>query len=177
MIARREVTGRTATRRTATRRTATRRTELLAAAIAGICGLGLAACAEIPATAAGEDVRPAVVETVGGSAVSRITLTAEAAERIDLTTAPVTEELVAPSDGTAAQVRRKTIPYGALIYDSAGVAWAYTSLEPRVFMRAQLSVDYISGDTVVLVEGPETGTHVVTVGAAELYGAELGLGQ
>ena len=40
-------------------------------------------------------------------------------------------------------------------------------------MRAEVKVDRIDGDRVLLSEGPPAGTKVVTVGAAEVYGAEL----
>ena len=40
-------------------------------------------------------------------------------------------------------------------------------------MRADVVVDRIDGDRVLLTEGPRPGSRVVTVGAAEVYGAEL----
>ena len=36
-----------------------------------------------------------------------------------------------------------------------------------------IEVDRIDGDTAHLTEGPEAGTSVVTLGAAELFGAEF----
>jgi hypothetical protein len=42
-----------------------------------------------------------------------------------------------------------------------------------VFERTSVRVDRVSGDRVVLAEGPVVGTPVVTVGAALLYGTEI----
>jgi hypothetical protein len=71
---------------------------------------------------------------------------------------------------------RKLIPYAAVVYDTHGDTWAYTSSEPRTFVRHRVVVDYIEGDRAVLSEGPPTGTAVVTVGGAELLGTEFGVG-
>ena len=73
----------------------------------------------------------------------------------------------------------KLIPYAALIYDTKGVTWVYTSTsaEPLAFVRHKVMVDYIEGDTAYLSEGPAVGTLAVTFGAAELYGAETGVGK
>jgi hypothetical protein len=76
--------------------------------------------------------------------------------------------------GSATQL--KVIPYAALLYDLHGETWVYTSLEPLVYVRHPIVVDYIDGDLAVLSEGPPAGTEVVTAGAAELFGAEFGIG-
>ena len=69
-------------------------------------------------------------------------------------------------------VRRKVIPYGAIIYDTKGQTWTFTNPEPLVFIRQSVTVERISGNKVLLTEGPPAGTTVVTVGSAELMGAE-----
>ena len=61
--------------------------------------------------------------------------------------------------------------------DLNGETWTYTNPEPLVFVRHRVTVEYISGDLAVLLDGPPAGTSVVTVGAAELFGAELGVGR
>lgn len=71
----------------------------------------------------------------------------------------------------------KLIPYSAVIYGVKGETWAYTNTEPLVFVRAPVTIDYIKGQLAYLSEGPATGTTVVTFGAAELYGAETGVGK
>ena len=47
---------------------------------------------------------------------------------------------------------------------------------PLVYLRAEITIDEITGETAVLSAGPPIGTSVVTTGAAELYGAEIGVG-
>jgi hypothetical protein len=112
---------------------------------------------------------PAYVEPIEGSSLSRIVLSERAAERIELATTPVADDA---SSGTP----RKIIPYAAVIYSPDGGTWAYTSREPRVFVREAIEVERIEGDKAILTAGPDAGTEVVTTGGAELFGAESGLG-
>jgi hypothetical protein len=72
---------------------------------------------------------------------------------------------------------RLTVPYQAILYDSSGATWVYTNPAALVYERAPVKVDYVDGDTAVLIEGPKAGTPVVTVGVSELYGAEVGVGE
>ena len=48
--------------------------------------------------------------------------------------------------------------------------------EPLTFVRHRVVIDKIDRGLAVLQDGPAVGTKVVTVGAAELYGAESGVG-
>ena len=113
--------------------------------------------------------QPGKVEQVAGTDVGRVTLTAAGASRVGIQTTPVREERVAGQ-------QRKIIPYAAVVYDSDGETWTYTNPEPLVFVRERIEVDHITGDQAVLTSGPAAGTAVVTVGVAELYGTELGVG-
>jgi hypothetical protein len=97
-----------------------------------------------------------------------LVLTEKAAERIDLQTAKVQEESV---NGT----NRIVVPYAAVIYDLHGETWLYTNPEPLTYVREAIIIDSIDGDKAILVEGPSNGTEVVTVGVAELFGAETGV--
>jgi len=99
------------------------------------------------------------------SGLKQLTLSAKAAERLGVETAPVA------GSGSALSV-----PYAAVIYDAQGDTWSYVNTEPLVFLRSQITVEEIDGSTAVLSAGPEVGTSVVTTGAAELYGAEIGVG-
>jgi hypothetical protein len=102
-----------------------------------------------------------------------VILTAKAVERLDIKTALAGEVQVARSpSGTY----RKVVPYAAVLYDAHGDTWVYTNPEPQVYIRYQISVDYIDGDLAVLSDGPPAGTAVVTVGAAELFGTEFEIG-
>jgi len=113
---------------------------------------------------------------VQGSDLSRITLTAKGAERLGIKTAPVSQARVAASvSGQGSPVQRRIVPYGAVFYDDAGATWAYTNPQPLVFLRQAITISYIDGQNAVLTDGPPVGTTVVTVGATELFGAEVGV--
>jgi membrane fusion protein, multidrug efflux system len=71
---------------------------------------------------------------------------------------------------------QKVVPYSSVIYDLNGVTWTYTSPEALTFVRHPISVDYIEGDVAVLTDGPSSGTTIVVVGGAELFGTEFGVG-
>jgi hypothetical protein len=72
---------------------------------------------------------------------------------------------------------RLVVPFASLLYDIYGETWIYISPEPLQFLRVPVVVDYIEDDLVVLSEGPEVGTKVVTVGVAELHGTDTGVGK
>lgn len=111
---------------------------------------------------------PSEVEHVEGTDLSMVTLTERAIERIGLQTEQVTEmegSLLSPA-----------VPYSSIIYDAQGQVWVYTNPEGRSFVRHKVIVDHIKGNVVYLQEGPPVGTKIVSVGAAELYGAEFEVG-
>ena len=136
-----------------------------------VAALSLAACGG--STSADEETSaPAVLEQIEGSDLMRITLTEDAAGRLDIQTATVQEGQAAGSS-----TQQTTIPYAAVLYDPDGVTFTYTSPEPLVFVRQPITVDRIDGDLAFLTDGPPTGTSVVVVGAAELFGTELGIDQ
>jgi hypothetical protein len=120
--------------------------------------------------AAPTKIVPAKLEKIEGTELNRVILSEKAAQRLDIQTAPVREEQV---NGTP----RKVIPYAAVIYDLQGKTWVYTSPKPLTFARQPITVADIEGDTAVVVDGPPAGTQVVTVGVAELYGADTGIGK
>jgi hypothetical protein len=129
----------------------------------------LSACTQTSAEATG-GAEPAKVEHVEGSdEVSRLTLTAKAVERIGIKTTPISETTVAGK-------RRKVVPYGAVLYDAEGKTSVYVSSAPNTYIREPITVDFIQGDRAVLTAGPAAGSAIVTVGAAELYGTETGVG-
>jgi hypothetical protein len=75
---------------------------------------------------------------------------------------------------------RTRVPYSAVIYDAEGGAWAYVADGELSYVRHALTVDEIvadtAGDYAVLAEGPAEGETVVSVGVAELFGAEFEVG-
>jgi hypothetical protein len=121
-------------------------------------GLLLSACG--PSAATSEKVSPSKLEAIEGSDLQRVILTEKAAERIGV-------ETVAAS-GTE-------VPYAAVIYDIEGNTWIYTMPEPLTFVREQIVIDHIEGDTAILSESLSSDLNVVTVGVAEIYGTETGV--
>lgn len=134
-----------------------------------VAGLLLSACKAVEETST--KYNPATVEAVGTTGLSKVSLTAKAVERLGLTTAEVAE-----TRGRTGGVQ-KAVPYAAVVYDRAGKTWVFTNREPLVYLRESITVDYIADAVAVLSEGPAVGTAVVTIGAAELLGAEFGIGK
>lgn len=140
-----------------------RRPRLLAVSLVlGAAGVALSGCTEVE-TEASHGYEPSKLEEIKGSEdLKRITFTREGAQRVRLETAQV------ESKGG-----QRVVPYAALIYDPEGKTYVYVSPEPRTFLREAVKVDRIDGDRMLLSDGPPTGTEVVTVGVAEVYGTEL----
>lgn len=127
----------------------------------------LAGCSPSSGPAAKE---PAVaVEKNADTGLSRLTLTAKAAERLGIATASIVDQQIGSG-------RRSVIPYAAVIYDASGQTWAYTNAGGLVFVRQAITVERIEADLAVLSAGPPIGTLVVIVGVAELWGIETGVG-
>jgi hypothetical protein len=105
---------------------------------------------------------PAKLEPIKGTDVQRVVFDAEAAERVGLKTAPIRQ------DG-----QETVLPYDAVIYGADGKTYTYTAPEPLTYVRQEIDIDHVAGDSVMLSDGPPTGTEVVTVGAAEVYGTEF----
>jgi len=97
-------------------------------------------------------------------------LTPLGARRIGIQTAPVTLLRVAPHGRRAA-----VIPYSAVLYDNYGHAYTYTRRMPLQYVRRPIVVNRITGNSALLSSGLPAGTRVVSVGAEELYGIELGV--
>jgi hypothetical protein len=130
------------------------------ALVAAGCGGGGGSSAEE------SDDGPAKIYEMKGSDLSRVELTAEAAKRLDVQTAAVQQ------NGSG-----KVVPYSAVLYSPTGETWVYVSPKPLTFVRHEIVVDRIDGDRALLKDGPSAGTKVATVGVAELFGAESGLGE
>jgi hypothetical protein len=137
---------------------------LLAVLTVEVSARFLSAPATVEAAAGG--VKPARLDAVEGTKLKRVTLTADAVRRLDVQTGPI-------RTGPGGLL----VAYSALVYDPAGKTWVYTNPEPLVFVREPVTVAVIRGADAVLAAGPAAGTVVVQVGAAELYGTELGVGK
>src|SRR3954464_8046134 len=89
--------------------------------------LPLAACKKMDAQAdeEGEDKAATVVhqEDTHPDQPAIVTLTDDAQKRIDLQTAPI-------QDLDVKGAKQKVMPYAALLYDTHGDTWTFTSAEP-----------------------------------------------
>ena len=125
----------------------------------------ISACGQSPEAATTEENPNVTVENLTGEEPTRETLTEDAAKRLDLQTAEV-------RDAEVNGAKRTVIPYASIIYDTEGATWVYLNPEPLTFVRHPVTVDDIKGDQAFLTDALPSGSAVVTVGVAELYGAE-----
>ena len=140
-----------------------KRTSLFLIILFIIASLQISACSAEPETI--EEDGPVKVVHLDGAEPTRITLTADAAKRLDIQTAPVRETQVKGA-------KRTVIPYAAILYDVKGNTWVYTNPETLTYLRSPVVVDYIDGDNAILSSGPSIGSTVVIVGGQELFGSE-----
>lgn len=140
------------------------RRRLTAAAAVLLALAVLAGCGEV------EEEKHVIAEPVKVEKVqsgpARVTLTEKAAQRLGIETVAVEER-----DG------RKVVSSGAVILDAKGGRWLYVSEAPLTFLRHAIRVEQEQGGLTWFADGPPPGTRVVTIGAAELHGAETGIGK
>jgi hypothetical protein len=122
---------------------------------------GLMAC-DSDSSAKSAKTEPYVTELIEGTQLKRLTLTEKAVERLDIQVSPVSGN---------------SIPYAAVLYGLNGETFVYTNPEPLTYVRADITVDRVEDNRAHLTDGPDAGTPVVTVGAAELYGIDAGIGK
>lgn len=130
-----------------------------------VAGVALSACGE---ASSGYDYEtashhePAKLEPIEGTDVQRVIFDAEGAKRAGLQTAAVRQN-----------GQETVIPFSAVIYDAEGNTYAYTAPDPLTFVRQEIEIDRMDGDSAVLSDGPSAGTEVVTTGTALVYGTEF----
>jgi hypothetical protein len=134
---------------------------LLTAAI-GLTGCGVTRADTTPAHVAG----PVRLQPVPGTDREVVILTQAAASRLGIRSEPVR---------AAPAAHESVIPVAALLYDRNGATWTYTIRQPLTYVRVAVTVVRVDGEWALLRSGPAVGTPVVTVGAAELLGAEYGV--
>ena len=132
--------------------------------IAGV--VSLSACSEAASTGYDYETAshhvPAKLEPIKGTDVQRVIFDAEGAKRVGLKTAQIREN-----------GQETVIPYDAVIYTPDGTEYTYTAPKPLTYVRQEIEIERVDGDSVVLSDGPPTGTEVVTVGVDEVYGTEF----
>jgi Cu/Ag efflux pump CusA len=132
-----------------------------------ILAIGAATSACGPRSTAGGELEqaPDRIVPIKGTDRHQVILTAGGAERLGIRTEPIRRI-----------GRRSFIPVGAVVYAPDGKTWAYTSPAELTYERAAITVGRVRGGLAELRSGPPPGTPVVSVGSAELYGAEYGVG-
>lgn len=125
----------------------------------------VSACGQNTDATTTEENHNVTVEQLEGNEPTRETLSEDAAKRLDIQTAEV-------HDAEVNGAKRMVIPYAAIIYDTEGATWVYLNPEPLTFVRHPITVEDIQGDQAFLSDALPAGSSVVTVGVAELYGAE-----
>jgi hypothetical protein len=131
-----------------------------------ISSLYLAACGQTQEATTEEEHPIQVEKDLPGDEPTREVVSEDAAKRLDLQTAEVQDMMV---DGA----QQKVVPYAAILYDTEGATWVYLNKDgPLTFVRHSITVKDIRGDQAFLLDGPPSGSTVVTTGATELYGAE-----
>ena len=74
----------------------------------------------------------------------------------------------------AGQRQGLSVPSSALVRDIYGGEWVYRQTGENTFVRQRVEVASENAGMALLSRGLEAGAEVVTVGAAELFGAEFG---
>jgi len=130
--------------------------------------LGASGCSDAGASNEENPETAVTVESASDDQPARITVSERAEQRLGLRTEPVR-----PLTGHPGVT--EVISYTAVVYDSDGNSWAFSSPSPRTYVRVPIEIASITGRTVELKSGPPIGTQVVVVGAPELVGAEAGI--
>ncbi|HEX6468984.1 MAG TPA: efflux RND transporter permease subunit [Streptosporangiaceae bacterium] len=158
---------RRAVRRTVRRTGRRRPSALFIAALAAVAAIVLpvSACGPRDTTGGELDQAPDRIVPIEGTDRHQVILTADGAARVGIRTEPIRRI-----------GRHSYIPVGAVVYAPDGKTWAYTSPAALTYERVPIRVGRVGDGLAVLRSGPRPGTAVVSVGSAELYGAEYGVG-
>jgi hypothetical protein len=159
-----------------------RRRQPLQAGCLVLAGVLLAGCSPSAGAAQSEpdvQAQPARVVHMPGTGRSQVVLTADAAKRVGLRTESTAATAAARSAGrsgkSAIPAASTVIPLAAVLYDKDGKSWVYTVARPLTFVPVQVVITHVDGESATISSGPAAGTQVVTVGGAELLGAEYGV--
>ena len=134
------------------------------------CGVGKADYGEVS-----QEGPAHVVPVSNNSDINRVTLTPEAARKLGVRTAAADAAVMPASTDGSVATSEISVPIDAVIYDKDGRTWVYVVDGAHSFQRQPVTVKSVDGGTALLSSGPRPGVQVVTVGAQELLGAELGV--
>lgn len=136
-----------------------------AVVLGAVAALAVAGCGDQSAPRTGVVNSPDKVEPVAGTNLNRVILSPQSAAQLGIVTQPVRQ------DGNGVKV----VPVSAVLYGQDGKTWVYTSPDPFTYVRDAVTLGPVDNNDWVLTSGPKPGTAVVTVGGAELLGAEQGV--
>lgn len=86
-------------------------------------------------------------------------------------------ERVAVTLPYGAEERALHVPESAMVRDVSGAAWVYASVGERAYERRRVEVASVGPEGARISRGLGEGARIVTTGAVELFGAELGVGK
>jgi multidrug resistance efflux pump len=66
------------------------------------------------------------------------------------------------------------VRWSSVVIDIEGGTWVYENPGPHRFARHRVQLRRVMGNVAVLASGPAVGANIVTEGAAELFGTEVG---
>jgi RND family efflux transporter MFP subunit len=69
---------------------------------------------------------------------------------------------------------QRVVPWSAVIHDINGGTWVYEKTADHTYVRRRVQIRYVVDDLGVLESGPASGANIVTAGAVELFGTEMG---
>jgi hypothetical protein len=108
---------------------------------------------------------PGHVEAIPGRDEGLVTLTEAAVKRLRIRTTDVVDT-----------GKRLMVPDEAVFVDTDGRWWVFTNPEPHHFVREEIQLIRQRAGQALFSAGPASGTKVVVVGVAELYGVEQAVG-
>ncbi|MGI9086076.1 MAG: hypothetical protein ACR2FE_12465 [Aeromicrobium sp.] len=158
---------------------------MAAALVATLLAVAPVACKQAEAVEA-THYQPSKITPAKNGGHPVVTLTKLGASQIGLQTAPVeAKKTPVPAAGTEVLVEAptepakelKTIPYAAVLYDGVdGQPYVFVNTDGLSFHREDVTIDNVDEQLVDISSGPPVGTRVVTVGIAQIHGAELEYG-
>lgn len=90
------------------------------------------------------------------------------------------DETLAPGERMGVEVpligatESLTLPWSAVVHDIHGGTWVYEQTGEHTFVRRRVVVRFARDDVAVLASGPAVGSKIVSAGASELFGVEIG---
>lgn len=115
-------------------------------------------------------IQPAKVETRPGERIPNVILTPEAEKRLGIETSKT-------EIGRSSNQKLFQVPSSSILYDETGRNWIYFSLGNQTYHRTEIRLVKIEGKSAFISIPKSIQSPVVTVGASELLGTELGVGK